>query len=114
MPAPTWSTCSGGPTPGLAFAAPEGPARALARRPVPRDRPVHHDQVDPFEAGIGFTVALFISELAFESPARQAEAKLAILAASLVSALVAVAVLLTVDQESDGDSARSNARLFMQ
>ena len=65
-------------------------------------------------AGIGFTVALFISELAFESPARQAEAKLAILAASLVSALVAAAVLLTVDQDSAEDSERSNARLFMQ
>ncbi|MGD9704457.1 MAG: Na+/H+ antiporter NhaA [Acidimicrobiia bacterium] len=44
-------------------------------------------------AGIGFTVAIFISELAFTDPTRQAEAKLAILVASLVSALLAAAVL---------------------
>jgi Na+:H+ antiporter, NhaA family len=45
-------------------------------------------------AGIGFTVAIFISELAFTDPSRQAEAKLAILIASLVSALVATAILM--------------------
>ena len=45
-------------------------------------------------AGIGFTVAIFISELAFTDPSRQAEAKLAILIASLVSALFATAILM--------------------
>ena len=45
-------------------------------------------------AGIGFTVAIFISELAFTDPSRQAEAKLAILVASLVSALLATAILM--------------------
>ena len=57
-------------------------------------------------AGIGFTVALFIAELAFTDNARQAEAKLAILVASVVSALFAVAVFLTGkpgDSDSDGD-----------
>lgn len=44
-------------------------------------------------AGIGFTVALFISDLAFTDPSHQAEAKLAILLASVVSALFAVAVM---------------------
>jgi NhaA family Na+:H+ antiporter len=46
-------------------------------------------------AGIGFTVAIFISELAFTDPSRQAEAKLAILIASLVSALLATAILMS-------------------
>ena len=45
-------------------------------------------------AGIGFTVAIFISELAFTDPSRQAEAKLSILVASLVSALLATAILM--------------------
>ena len=45
-------------------------------------------------AGIGFTVAIFISELAFTDPSRQAEAKLAILVASLVSALLATVILV--------------------
>lgn len=44
-------------------------------------------------AGIGFTVALFVTELAFEDPAHQADAKLAILVGSVVAAALAVAVL---------------------
>ena len=36
--------------------------------------------------GIGFTVVLFISELAFIDPADQSNAKLAILAASVLAA----------------------------
>jgi Na+:H+ antiporter, NhaA family len=44
-------------------------------------------------AGIGFTVALFITELAFDDEASQADAKLAILVASVVAALAALAVL---------------------
>jgi len=44
-------------------------------------------------AGIGFTVALFIAEEAFVDPARQAYAKLAILIASIVSAMLAMVVL---------------------
>jgi NhaA family Na+:H+ antiporter len=56
-------------------------------------------------AGIGFTVAIFISELAFTDPSRQAEAKLAILVASLVSALLATAILLwrSPDPVVDGE-----------
>lgn len=44
-------------------------------------------------AGIGFTVALFVSELAFASEEHRAAAKLAILAASVVSGVLAALVL---------------------
>jgi Na+:H+ antiporter, NhaA family len=44
-------------------------------------------------AGIGFTVALFITELAFDSGAQQDEAKLAVLVASTIAGAVALAVL---------------------
>jgi NhaA family Na+:H+ antiporter len=43
--------------------------------------------------GIGFTVAIFIAALAFDSQADQDEAKLSILAGSAVSALIGLAVL---------------------
>jgi len=46
-------------------------------------------------AGIGFTVAIFVTELAFTDATRQNDAKLAILAASVVAAGVAAVVLLT-------------------
>jgi NhaA family Na+:H+ antiporter len=44
-------------------------------------------------AGVGFTVALFISELAFTNEQHQADAKMAILFASFISAIVAIVVL---------------------
>lgn len=44
-------------------------------------------------AGIGFTVALFITDLALSDAVDQANAKLAILAASIVSAALSVALL---------------------
>ena len=44
-------------------------------------------------AGIGFTVALFITELAFDDPVQQSNAKLAILVASACSAVVAGCIL---------------------
>ena len=44
-------------------------------------------------AGIGFTVALFISDLAFTSEQHKVDAKFAILAASTLSAVVALIVL---------------------
>ncbi|HQV59016.1 MAG TPA: Na+/H+ antiporter NhaA, partial [Ilumatobacteraceae bacterium] len=46
-------------------------------------------------AGIGFTVALFVAELAFADAEMLAEAKLAILLASTISGLLAVAILAT-------------------
>jgi NhaA family Na+:H+ antiporter len=44
-------------------------------------------------AGIGFTVALFITELAFDDELARSDAKLAILAASTLAAIAAVTVL---------------------
>ena len=44
-------------------------------------------------AGIGFTVALFVAELAFDDPARLDQAKLAILVASVLSGVAAVVIL---------------------
>ena len=44
--------------------------------------------------GIGFTVAIFISTLAFDDPALQDQAKLAILIASVVAGLLGVGALL--------------------
>ena len=45
--------------------------------------------------GIGFTVAIFISVLAFDEQALQEEAKLSILAGSAIAALIGLAVLYT-------------------
>lgn len=44
-------------------------------------------------AGIGFTVALFISELAFTNASHQADAKIAILIGSVISAALSIFVL---------------------
>ena len=44
-------------------------------------------------AGIGFTVSIFVTGLAFEDVALQDEAKLGILIASLTAALLGAAVL---------------------
>jgi NhaA family Na+:H+ antiporter len=45
--------------------------------------------------GVGFTMSLFIAELAFETPALGAEAKIGILTASLIAALWGIVVLAT-------------------
>lgn len=45
-------------------------------------------------AGIGFTVALFITELAFDNPADQTNAKLAILLSSFVAVIASMAILM--------------------
>jgi NhaA family Na+:H+ antiporter len=44
-------------------------------------------------AGIGFTVAIFITELALTDPVQQSDAKLAILAASVIATLVSMVLL---------------------
>ena len=44
-------------------------------------------------AGIGFTVALFVTELAFDDPRHRADAKLAILLASVLAATISLLVL---------------------
>ncbi len=45
--------------------------------------------------GVGFTMSLFIAELAYESPALGAEAKIGILTASLIAAIWGMVVLAT-------------------
>jgi len=45
-------------------------------------------------AGIGFTVSIFISGLAFDSPGLQNEAKIGILAASLIAAGLGTLILI--------------------
>ena len=47
-------------------------------------------------AGIGFTVAIFIANLAFDDPTNQDIAVLAVIAASLVSALISIALFKTL------------------
>ena len=54
-------------------------------------------------AGIGFTVALFITDLAFDDPGQQAEAKIGVLAASLIAALLATALFRLAARRHDGD-----------
>ena len=44
-------------------------------------------------AGIGFTVSLFITGLAFDDTAIQDDAKIGILAASIIAALAGAAIL---------------------
>jgi NhaA family Na+:H+ antiporter len=64
-------------------------------------------------AGIGFTVSLFISELAFEDPAQQSTAKTAVLLASALAGVTALALLRgrpasrdvpTADEPASGDA----------
>ena len=47
-------------------------------------------------AGIGFTVAIFIANLAFDDPANQDIAVFAVIVASLVSALISIALFKTL------------------
>jgi NhaA family Na+:H+ antiporter len=65
-------------------------------------------------AGIGFTMALFISGLAFTGIGLESQAKLAILVGSVVSAVVGLAILLTarrLDAVAPSRSAHQSAGL---
>jgi NhaA family Na+:H+ antiporter len=53
-------------------------------------------------AGIGFTMSLFIAGQAFPDPAAYAAAKIAVFAASIVSALIGVAILWNAKSVSEG------------
>jgi len=52
-------------------------------------------------AGVGFTMSLFVTALAFDAPALAANARLAILAASSLSAIVGLLVLWVAQGEKD-------------
>jgi NhaA family Na+:H+ antiporter len=51
-------------------------------------------------AGVGFTVSLFITGLAFDEPQLADEAKIGVLVASVVAALIAIAVLASADRDA--------------
>ncbi len=61
--------------------------------PMPRGARAGHIAGIGSVAGIGFTVALFITALAFDDPVLRDEAKIGVLAASIVAALIGAAVL---------------------
>jgi NhaA family Na+:H+ antiporter len=52
-------------------------------------------------AGIGFTMALFITNSSFSDPAQLSTAKLAILVASMISGLVGFGLLILNSRERD-------------
>ena len=60
---------------------------------LPHDVTWMHIVGGGFVAGIGFTVSLFITQLAFVDPATEALAKLGVFTASVVAALLGVAIL---------------------
>lgn len=55
-------------------------------------------------AGIGFTVSIFITELAFDDAALVDEAKIAVLAGSAISAVVGFVVLRAMNRRAAGES----------
>jgi NhaA family Na+:H+ antiporter len=58
-------------------------------------------------AGIGFTVSLFIVGLAFPDEARQSTAKLAVLVASAVAAVLGSAFLWTASRPGSEEASAS-------
>ncbi len=66
-------------------------------------------------AGIGFTVSLFITGLAFDDPAVQDDAKVGILVASIVAAILGAAILAAVSRrdgpQAPGDTSDEPDRL---
>jgi NhaA family Na+:H+ antiporter len=55
-------------------------------------------------AGIGFTVSLFITGLAFDDPELQAAARLAVLGASAIASVIGAAVLVLAARHTDTDA----------
>lgn len=59
-------------------------------------------------AGIGFTMSLFITNSAFDDPSLQAMAKLSILIASLVAAVLGTTMILLTSPKQEGSTAVGN------
>jgi NhaA family Na+:H+ antiporter len=59
-------------------------------------------------AGIGFTVSLFIAELAFEAPDIRAHAKVGILAASALAGVAGAVLLHRAPRAAEGEALRDN------
>jgi len=71
----------------------------LAR--LPRGVTLRHVALMGVTAGIGFTVSLFIAELAFDAEMLRDEAKIAILAASLVAGVVGLVLFRVTGEPAD-------------
>lgn len=113
----TWGVALGlvvGKTIGIFGAATLAIAIGVARRP--RGATNLHMVGIAMAAGIGFTVALFVTGLAFTDPLFTEEAKVGILGASVVAALLAVTVLSAAARRSSASElaieAAENAELF--
>lgn len=113
----TWGVALGlvvGKTVGIFGAAVLAIAIGVARRP--RGATNLHISGIAMAAGIGFTVALFVTELAFTDPLFTEEAKVGILGASVVAAIFAVTVLSAAARRSTASElaieAAENAELF--
>ena len=113
----TWGVALGlvvGKTIGIFGAATIAIAIGVARRP--RGATNLHLVGIAMDAGIGFTVALFVTDLAFTDPLFTEEAKVGILGASVVAAILAVTVLSAAARRSSASElaieAAENAELF--
>lgn len=54
-------------------------------------------------AGVGFTMALFISDLAFDDPTILSSAKVGVLLSSVLSAVLGMTILMTTPQKEDAE-----------
>ncbi|CAB4988709.1 unannotated protein [freshwater metagenome] len=113
----TWGVALGlvvGKTVGVFGAATIAIAIGIARRP--RGATNLHMVGIAMAAGIGFTVALFVTGLAFTNPIFTEEAKVGILGASAVAALLSAVVLSAAARRSSAAElaieAAENAELF--
>ena len=113
----TWGVALGlvvGKTVGIFGAAVLAIAIGVARRP--RGATNLHLVGIAMAAGIGFTVALFVTGLAFTDPLFTEEAKVGILGASLVAAILSVTVLSVAARRSSASElaieAEENAEVF--
>lgn len=70
---------------------------------LPNHTTVKHIAAVGLLAGIGFTVSIFISSLAFNDAAMLAQAKAAVLGASLIAGIVGFVVLRRASAESKGE-----------